>query len=159
MLTLTGSGHKPPANQSGGGHRAGMYGDTNTHAKETGLNLSGSVIPYGAAVSNTGQTNERAVLPITAVAAASGFRGIVFRRDTITAGKAGEDNGAEMAIVRKGTMYVEIGGNVSISDQVALPIGGTGAVFEASTGANIDIPGATFMQAGTAGDVVKISLS
>ena len=158
-VTLTGAGFNPPANSGFDKPRAGVYATSGMHQLESGVNQSGAVILWASAVTASGQTNQRDVVPLTAQADVQGFRGLVLRDDPITDGKLGHDHHGQMIIVTKGDLYVELGASVVGGDAVGLPAGGPANLYEPGSATNITIPGAIFRAAGNAGDVVAISIA
>lgn len=141
---------------------AGQVADLQLCNKISKLNQSGASIAYGKGVVTADE--QSAELP-TVTSTATEFNGVLVyelnraRQD----GESGAPDGYDMTLVTQGVIWVKVLDTVAKDAPVYLRVGATGAGdFSGVEGATVTlgvlIPGAKFLTAGDAGDLVKISL-
>lgn len=141
---------------------AGQVADLQLCNKISKLNQSGASIAYGKGVVTVDE--QSAELP-TVTSTAAEFNGVLAyelnraRQD----GESGAPDGYDMTLVTQGSIWVKALDTVAKDAPVYLRVGATGAGdFSGVEGATVTlgvlIPGAKFLTAGDAGDLVKISL-
>lgn len=141
---------------------AGQVADLQLRNKISKLNQTGASIAYGKGLVT--EDEQSAQLPVPASTAAE-FNGVLVyelnraRQD----GETGAPDGYDMTLLTEGVIWVTVLDTVAKDDPAYLRVGATGAGDFSGivgTGATLGValPGAKFLTAGDAGDLVKLSL-
>lgn len=132
----------------------GQIADENDAVVMSGL--AEGDIPVGIAVVR-GTVNTRGV----AVPAATGiFRGVVVRNlhqlEDASSGVLEVQDGNEVPLLTRGTIFVELDGTVTVD--MAVTFADVGGLFGPAGAGHTAIVGATFLDAGISGEIVRIRI-
>ncbi len=130
----------------------GMKADTavdvvDSFAAEAGIN-PGEVVIHGT---NADQVKAAA----TATDGAKGI-GIALHVHREPASGKYYEAGYEVPVLTSGDVYVKAGGDVTAGDKADIAIGDDGEMTFTKTGGTNTVPGVTFLDAGTKGDIVRV---